>query len=931
MPRVSEVETQRVSEPAPHTTRAAGALEVWAARAWNVFNEGRPFSVVYPLLVLLAAAPLGLAPEGSLGLALLGAGASALVLSRFSFALRGRALLWLAALASLPLLEPWRAPALLAGALAGYAFFTVVVWGSVYYHLRTGAPWTNGLRFWRLVITNSDPTSGNALEQLPKLLIALGAGTLLAEEAGAASLLRMAAAVAIAVALGALAARSFASRLPSYPERAPRERAGEALAAPGAPDALARRVYVIVVDGCNRGRLWQAHAPVMDRLAREGTEYLAVEPAYPARTVVCFSSMLTGAAPAEHGMRSNFAPRLGVRCESIFDVLERQGRRGRLVGIAHLLDPFGEDVVRSVTSVQPTAQIDRSLAAAARRVVEEEDPDLLVLQLLAADQLGHVRGVRNPEYLDQLAETDRHVGGFLRFLEQSGRLDGATVILMADHGQGRGIGGHGHLDWGERPVPFVVWGEGALPETVSREPRSVLELAATIARLLGVPGPDAARGRPLVPAIRCRAGRARWCPLRSRAQRPRSAASRSSSPATRSPVGRVLAGMPDAACGLPVDLLLVDDGSRDATASIGREHGARVHSLGHSRGLGAALRTGLEIARDEGYAAALYIDGDGEYDPADLERVLEPVARRRADYVLGSRFLGRREGMAWHRTLANRSSSALLGTLLGTVTSDAQTGCRAFSARAVAAARIRHDYNYAQVLTISLWGAGIDAVEVPIRLPAPRERALVRALPGVPRASGAGRLARVARRARLAHDQHEHRDAHGARQPERPAATGLEHGEQVRERPERRVGPSGHERAVAPAHIGVEPRRSRHGERRERAPDPREVAQAQGNERNRHWQAGQQVARREPEAEHSRRHECGHHELSAERGGAERGRELDVAHLRHRLRQPLAMRAPEPPEAGEGQREHRRPAQQPVVAVEEEGHEAVAALHVAAR
>ena len=53
------------------------------------------------------------------------------------------------------------------------------------------------------------------------------------------------------------------------------------------------------------------------------------------------------------------------------------------------------------------------------------------------------------------------------------------------------------------------------------------------------------------------------------------------------------------------------------------------------RGLGAALRTGLDIARDEGYSAAVYIDGDGEYDPADLERVLEPVARGRADYVLG--------------------------------------------------------------------------------------------------------------------------------------------------------------------------------------------------------------------------------------------------------------------------------------------------------
>ena len=258
---------------------------------------------------------------------------------------------------------------------------------------------------------------------------------------------------------------------------------------------------MIVVDGANRERMWQAHTPVMDRLAREGTEYLGVEPAHPARTVVCFSSMLTGASPAEHGMRSNFAPRLGVRTESVFDVLEAEGRSGRLVGIAHLLDPFGEDVVRSVTSVQPTSQIDASLCAEGRRVVEEEDPDLLVLQLLAADQLGHVRGVRNREYLEQMADSDRHVGDFLAFLAERGKLDGATVVLMADHGQGRGIGGHGHLDWGERPVPFVVWGGGASPGGVSREPHSVCELAATVSALLGVRAPAAARGRPLVPTL----------------------------------------------------------------------------------------------------------------------------------------------------------------------------------------------------------------------------------------------------------------------------------------------------------------------------------------------------------------------------------------------------------------------------------------------
>src|SRR5215218_3657367 len=300
--------------------RAAGPLEVWAARAWNVFNEGRPFSVVYPLLVLLVAAAVGLGPEGPLLLALAGALAVAAVLALFTFPLRGRVLLWLVLAASVPLLEPWRAPALLLGALGGFALFTVVVWGSLYYHLRTGAPWLNGLRFWRLVLTNSDPTSGNALEQVPKLLIVLSAATLLAEEPGPATLARIAAVGVLAVLAGLVAWRRFArTRLPRYP--APTR------SKPG--PALARRVYVIVIDGCNRDRLWQAHTPVIDRLAREGTEYLAVEPAYPARTAVCFSSMLTGATPAEHGMRSNFVARLGVRAESIFDVLERHGRTGR--------------------------------------------------------------------------------------------------------------------------------------------------------------------------------------------------------------------------------------------------------------------------------------------------------------------------------------------------------------------------------------------------------------------------------------------------------------------------------------------------------------------------------------------------------------------------------------------------------------------------
>ena len=264
-------------------------------------------------------------------------------------------------------------------------------------------------------------------------------------------------------------------------------------------------------------------------------------------------------------------------------------------------------------------------------MVEEEDPDLLVLQLLAADQIGHVRGVRNREYIDQLEQTDRHIGDFLAFLGERGKLDGATVILMADHGQGRGIGGHGHLDWGESPVPVRGLGRGR--RAGRGQPRAPLGPGT---RRHASPSCSESSGR-------LRPGAARSCRRATRAfPRKRSTGRCLAIVVARNEehaIGGVLAGIPREACGLPVDVLLVDDGSTDSTPDIGRDEGAIVISHPHSRGLGAALRTGLEAARDSGYVAAVYLDGDGEYDPVDFERVLQPVAEGRADYVLGSRFV----------------------------------------------------------------------------------------------------------------------------------------------------------------------------------------------------------------------------------------------------------------------------------------------------
>ena len=85
--------------------------------------------------------------------------------------------------------------------------------------------------------------------------------------------------------------------------------------------------------------------------------------------------MFTGAPPKAHGMRSNFVPNLGIKCESIFDALRSAGMNGKLVGIAHLVDAFGHKDVETVTAVTHNDEIDNALVARAKAVMERDNPE----------------------------------------------------------------------------------------------------------------------------------------------------------------------------------------------------------------------------------------------------------------------------------------------------------------------------------------------------------------------------------------------------------------------------------------------------------------------------------------------------------------------------------------------------------------------------
>ena len=544
------------------------------------------------------------------------------------------------------------------------------------------------------MLENPDPTSGNFLEQVPKAALLVLAFQMMVERPGIGTVVAFELFVLAVGVTAVLIHQWFFTWVPTPPLAPTR------LRATASGRRLSRRFIAVVIDGCRADRLQEADTPFIDRIRREGADYINTATVYPARTVTAFSSMLTGAPPRAHGMTSNFVPSLGVKCESIFDTLRASGMIGKMVGIAHLVDAFGEEDVETVTAVTDNDEIDEALAARARSVMERDDPDLLVLQLLSVDQTGHARGSYNDEYLAKIEATDRIIEEFFGWCERNGYLDDATFAITSDHGQGIGIGGHGHMSPTEVHVPCILWGRGVERTGPIEEPRSIMDIAPTIAYYLGAQPPADSVGQVLGVTE----------------------APDSTKPlAVVVPAYNEVENLPETLRQMPrsqvadMRVIVVDDGSIDGTAEAARLAGADVvvrHE--RNRGLGAALRTGLETAREMDARAAVYIDADGEYPPSQIPDLVAPIEAGEADYVLGSRYLGSRDGQAFTRLIANYLFTALLCVASGRVITDGQTGFRAFSRRALERVEIIHDYNYAQVMTLDLLKKGMRLREVPI-------------------------------------------------------------------------------------------------------------------------------------------------------------------------------------------------------------------------
>ncbi len=163
------------------------------------------------------------------------------------------------------------------------------------------------------------------------------------------------------------------------------------------------------------------------------------------------------------------------------------------------------------------------------------------------------------------------------------------------------------------------------------------------------------------------------------------------------------------------EIIIVDDGSNDGGEKVmATLEDSTVRVLRHpvNRGKGAAIRTGLGVARGD---LVLIQDADLEYDPEDWPKLLAPILRGRAQVVYGSRFTGERKNMLFWHWVGNRFLSVVTNVLYNTTLSDMETCYKLFDRKVLEGITIRSDrFDFEPEITAKVLKRGYRIYEVPI-------------------------------------------------------------------------------------------------------------------------------------------------------------------------------------------------------------------------
>jgi hypothetical protein len=179
-------------------------------------------------------------------------------------------------------------------------------------------------------------------------------------------------------------------------------------------------------------------------------------------------------------------------------------------------------------------------------------------------------------------------------------------------------------------------------------------------------------------------------------------------------IAAVLGTLPHEVGGLRLHPIVVDDGSTDDTMERARAAGAAAVHLPLNRGQGAALRTGYRLAFATGARLVVTMDADGQHQPSELPRLIEPILAGEVDVVSGSRVLGAADPSHTARTLGIKVFAWALSLLTASRVTDPACGYRAVRTEALRGLEFRQDQFHNSEFILEASKRKLSTREVPV-------------------------------------------------------------------------------------------------------------------------------------------------------------------------------------------------------------------------